>query len=419
MATKPVFNLTHPGKEVSSIVLIFSYKSKKVRIAAGLSVPVKFWNFKTQRLKETQAFPFHRQYNQRLNDISHQCSNLWAEYQAQGIIPTIETFREALKGLMFKIEQASPGIIDFIQTIIREREGLNRPKGSIQVYKNCLGHLLAFQHAKRTKFTFDSLNHTFLPDFTGFLFAQDYADSYVHKVVTTLLMFVREAERRGLVVNPPILRSKIEVKKREADTVYLSEEELQILFNMPLQGRLANVRDLFLFGCYTGLRFSDFSEIKKENIQPIEHEGQKIEAVVVTTKKNKERVIIPLTNQTLKTILARHGGQAPRKISLKSINLYAKELCQLAGFTQEIEINSFRAGRHLKSKVQKWELVGSHTARRSFATNAYKSGMPPLEIMRFTGHKTLASFLKYIRVSLEEAAVMNAQHKFFTGSKED
>ena len=57
-----------------------------------------------------------------------------------------------------------------------------------------------------------------------------------------------------------------------------------------------------------------------------------------------------------------------------------------------------------EQRIEKWEAVSSHTARRSAATNMFKAGIPSISIMKITGHKTETQFMKYIKVSKEENA---------------
>lgn len=416
MAKKVNFNLKHnPGQTDSLILLRLNYNAKRFQISTGLTIPTKYWNPKAQRVKETQAYPYYKQINQRLNSLEADTLQLFFDYTSKGVIPSLEQFKKEWQARNNQIQEEESELLPFIKQIIEERKGMNRPSGSIQVYKNCLGHLESYQTAKRKPLTFASLTQAFLPDFTAYLFSKGYSDSYTHKILTTLKMFVRLAEERGISENSPLLKAKLEVKKREGDNVYLNESELKHLFNMPLEGRLANVRDLFLVGCLTGLRFSDYSQIKPENIQPVEHLNKKVECIVITTQKTKHKVILPITNPMLRVILERHGWKAPKRISGQKLNDYLKELCQKAGFTQDIEINEYKAGRHERNTFKKWELVTSHTARRSFATNAFKSGLPVANIMAFTGHTTVASFMKYIKVTTEETAVLLSEHEFFTG----
>ena len=416
MAKKVNFNLlTSPDKKNGLILLRLNYKARRFQISTGFSIPLKYWNAKTQRVKETQAFPHARQINERLNGLASKTHDLFYDYAAKGFVPTIEQFKKDWLALTTHVQEEAPELLPFIQEFIEERRAMNRPKGTIQNYSNCLKHLEAYQKARNKALTFANIGQQFLADFTAHLFVQGLADSFVHKLISALKSFVREADRRGIYSDCPLLKAKLEVQKREADSVYLNEAELRLLANMKLDTRLANVRDLFLVGCLTGLRFSDYTQIKPENIQPQEHLGKTVECLVMTTKKTKQKVILPLTNPVLRGILERHGWKAPKPISAQKFNDYVKELCREAGLTQAIEINEYRAGRQEKRTLQKWELISSHTARRSFASNAFKAGLPPADIMKFTGHTTVVSFMKYIKVSGEETAVYLSEHEFFTG----
>lgn len=419
MAKKVNFILYQKAGQESGIILLrFNYKAKRFQITTGISIAEKYWNKNSQRVKETRAFPFYAQINKRLNDLEAGTQVLYYEFLSKGIVPTVEQFKAewlAVLGNQEPKQDTNTGLLPFIEQFIQERKVMNRLKGSLAIYGSCLKHLKAYSEAIRKPITFDSLTKSFGSDFTGYLFNQGFADSYCHKILSTLKTIIREAESRELTKDSPFLKAKLEVKKREADSVYLNESEINTLFEMKLEGRLANVRDLFLLGCFTGLRFSDFSQLKPENFQQIEHNGKNVECLVITSKKTKQKTILPVVNPILKAILERNGNKAPKAISSQKLNDYLKELCQMAGFTQEIEINRFKAGEHHKQKVRKWEIISSHTARRSFATNAYKSGMAIPDIMKFTGHTTTASFMKYIRVGTEETAVYLSEHGFFTG----
>ena len=350
---------------------------------------------------------------------------MWFEFQNAGIIPPAAQFKERLLERIRRIETAPerPKLIPFIESIIEEKVRTNAPKGSIQVYRSLVRQIEAYQKARRKSITFEGLTAAFMADFTAFLVSSPlestnqvgYSDSYIHKTLTTLKMFARLADKRGYYENAPILKASLGIRKREKDTVYLNEREIEHLFELDLADRLSKVRDAFLIGCLTGLRYSDYSTIKPENFRAIEHNGKEVKCLVITTQKTKQQVILPVVNPMLIELLDRNGWKAPGRISNQRLNTYLKELAQLAGFTQTIEINEYRGGKHQKTSMEKWELISSHTARRSFATNAYKRGLPASEIMKFTGHTTMQSFMKYIKVTGEESAVVLSEHEFFTG----
>jgi integrase len=93
-------------------------------------------------------------------------------------------------------------------------------------------------------------------------------------------------------------------------------------------------------------------------------------------------------------------------LSNQKFNEYVKEVCKLAGINDPIEVQKTRGGVRKKEIKEKWELTTSHTARRTFASNLYLEGVPIKFIMKFTGHKTIQSFMSYIHVTDEEGYEM-------------
>ncbi|MBP8239490.1 MAG: tyrosine-type recombinase/integrase [Saprospiraceae bacterium] len=109
----------------------------------------------------------------------------------------------------------------------------------------------------------------------------------------------------------------------------------------------------------------------------------------------------------------KYQGKGIPRLSNQKLNKYVKEIVRTAGIVQQVTITEHRGGKMHVRKYAKWELVSSHTARRSFATNAVLSGIPALEVMKFTGHRSMASFLQYVRITGQETAINYASHPFF------
>ena len=137
-------------------------------------------------------------------------------------------------------------------------------------------------------------------------------------------------------------------------------EELEKFEKLDLSAspRLEKVRDLFLIGCYTGLRFSDFTQIKPENI--ITEKS----IIQVRTQKTGERVSIPL-HRTVKKILAKYDNFLPKAYTNQVMNRYLKDVASLAGLKETVETTITRAGKVEKTPSKKFDLVSTHTARRS------------------------------------------------------
>lgn len=170
--------------------------------------------------------------------------------------------------------------------------------------------------------------------------------------------------------------------------IALDETELKALYDIDLKHKphLDRARDIFLTGCYTGLRHSDYSRIGPEHI--------KKEYIHIITVKGKASVNIPNT-PPLMNILKKWQYNIPDMTS-QELGRYIKEIGQMADITQMVEITEDKGNQTIISKRPKYEMITTHTARRSFATNMFYAGMNSLDIMAITGHKKLDTFQKYI-----------------------
>lgn len=422
MAQEVKFNLLkNPNNPKSALILLrFNFKNRRFQISTGLSIPVKYWNPSTQRARETQDFPHYGSINARLKDLAEETLNLFfEEYASKGIVPSVKRFKEDWLARTTQTEEETPltdELTAFVREVIAERGQVKKvAESTLVVYGNCLHHLEAFQKLTGKPLTFDGLNKAFLSNFASYLHSLSLSDDYARKVVANLRLFVRLAIDEGRTENSAFLKLSNPFKSRNKSAFYLTERELEHLFSLELEGRLANVRDSFLMGCYTGQRFSDFSHIRPENIQPVDDEAESVDCLVLTQKKTGQTVTIPLTNPRLLEILERHGWKAPRAISGQKFNEYLRELGQLAGFTRKVELIEYRAGQQVKTTKLFWEVMASHMARRTFCTQAYRAGIHPLSIIKLSGHKNVKTLMSYLVASGEETALELAKHRFFTG----
>jgi len=214
--------------------------------------------------------------------------------------------------------------------------------------------------------------------------------------VKTLKAAINDAYKRGLHNNEDF--RKFRQEKEEVDTVYLTNEELERIWALNLVGSKEMSRDLFLIGCYTALRWSDYSRLTPLNVT-----GNHLKVI---TQKTKERVVIPI-HPRVRYILEKWNGSP--KISQQNFNSNIKLICQQANINTIITV--LQNGK--EKQYEKWELVSSHTARRTAATNMFKAGIPAISIMKITGHRTEGSFMTYIRLSKEENARMLEDSAFF------
>ena len=168
---------------------------------------------------------------------------------------------------------------------------------------------------------------------------------------------------------------------------------------------------MFLIGAFTGLRVSDYNQLTEHNISTVE--GVKI--VKVKAKKTGRVAAIPI-HPIVDAILTMNGGKPPHRMPDQAINDNIKDVCEDAGIDGLEYIERTKGGVKLIEKKYRFELVKTHTARRSFCTNAYLSGMSTLDIMSISGHKTETAFMKYIKVTPEQVAIKMSEHAFFKGA---
>jgi integrase len=219
---------------------------------------------------------------------------------------------------------------------------------------------------------------------------------------------MHEATSEGLNHNLDFTTKAFKAIHKSSDSIALTEDELNELYSLNLEAntRLERVRDLFVFGANTGLRFSDFSSIKAENIKK---EGENFYLDIIQFK-TKGRVIIPV-NEIVLQLLKKYNNQMPEGISNQKFNQYLKEVTQKSKLLQETYSKTVtKGGVTTTEHIPRWQLTSSHTARRTFATNAYERGVPTLSIMAITGHKTEKAFLSYIKTDARKHAQILRQN---------
>jgi integrase len=240
------------------------------------------------------------------------------------------------------------------------------------------------------------------------MLADKLSQNTISLYITQFTYFIKRTYKLGWHKNTVYLTDGLGVAMEDIDThVYLTVEEIKKIQNYKTEDeRLALVRDAFVFGCNTGLRFSNLGKLTKNAVA----NGK----LHITTKKGKNAVIIPLSRVALE-LFNRHGGHFPDIKSNSNFNTDIRTICMDLEINEKVLYSNTQGGVKLSEYYKKYELVGSHTMRRSFATNAYKAGVPTLAIMKITGHKTEHNFMKYIRISNEENADLISSHPFFDG----
>lgn len=211
--------------------------------------------------------------------------------------------------------------------------------------------------------------------------------------------FLRWARDKGYTTETAFESFKPKLRTSETKVVFLDWEELMKVykFQIPEQKNyLGRVRDVFCFCCFTSLRYSDVANLKKTDVFK--------DHISVTTIKTSDSLTIDL-NDYSRAILEKYKKEkypdnlALPVISNQRMNEYLKELCQLCGINESITITYFKGNKRIDEVYPKYALVGTHTARRTFISNALMMGIPVNVVMQFTGHSDYKAMQPYIAIA--------------------
>ncbi len=305
--------------------------------------------------------------------------------------------------------------------------------GTLQCWNAFRQHLKA--QGKDLKFNY--FNDKGLQHFIDYLRKErKMQDKTVQKHYSNMKWFLNWAYLKGYCKEESFKRFRPKFKVLEKPVIFLDTEELSKLyhFDIPKNGTkvilrsldgkeyekivtnaaaLEKTRDLFCFCAFTSLRYSDMAKLRRTDISN--------DKLIVTTKKTNDRLIIDL-NDKAQAILNKYKDEVyPNNLALpvisnQKMNDYIKDLCELCGFTEPIRRTCYRAGVREEDEQMKWELIGTHAARRTFICYALSIGIPPETIMKWTGHSDYKAMKPYIDVA--EKTKREAMHKINAELKE-
>lgn len=265
-----------------------------------------------------------------------------------------------------------------------------------------------FEDDSGKKYRLSDINVTTYYSFLKYCDSRGYAESSKYLFAAILKAALNSALQNGVsnVIFQRTPQFKTKPDAVHSLHVYLTPEELARLENLPLEKNSIDerVRDIFLVGCYTGQRFSDYSNIGVKDLVSIEMGGKAYPALKILQKKTGRTVLIPVIAAGLMEILQKWGGALP-SVSLSCLNFHLKNLCLAAGITAAVKIEERRCGKVLERVVPKWQLVTSHTARRTCITLLHLDGRLTSEQIRaISGHRSESAFSLYLCQSMEDEA---------------
>ncbi|MEY2702133.1 MAG: hypothetical protein RLY43_766 [Bacteroidota bacterium] len=284
-------------------------------------------------------------------------------------------------------------------------------KTSIGAYNSSKKQLKAYlDNMKISRFTFDQINEEFYENYLDFLFQKDYTSNYIGTLIDRLKTIMKSAFEKGVSKNTEYLKPYFISPSEDVNLPYLNLDEIESIAKLNLtDSNDRNIRDIFLIQCHTGFRIEDLlAHLKKPNI--IEQEG--IKFLYTIQGKTGGEIYVPM-NTKVKQIIANNNGNLPKYVHQNQINERIKIICEKAKITENYTVTRTHGNTTRHFTEPKFKFISTHTARRSFCTNAYMSKVPVHHIMAISGHKTEKIFLNYLKMENKLEALMIGKTPYF------
>ncbi len=201
-------------------------------------------------------------------------------------------------------------------------------------------------------------------------------------------------ERYGLDIEIDKTRMRVKLVNAEA-RVYLTEPEIEKLRDVELDPRYSYVRDVFLFSCYSGLRLSDVRKLRKADIYG--------DSIHIVTQKTTKNIHIELNRHT-RSIYCKYMEMYPDTEKLfpipisDRVRLQLRRIAKRAGIDSYVTITYYKGEQRVEDTFLKSDVLSFHAARRTFVVQCLQRGIPPLVIMKWTGHANMKSMAPYIAI---------------------
>lgn len=375
----------------------FTMQGERKEIALGISCEADRWDNQNQKVTSGDDALY---INQCIANSRHTLEDIVMRYEmVEKRIPTIDDVIEEYnerEGRIHRIHKEEEPAYQSITAFIKEgymQKGWS--DGTAKKFLTLQKHLKQFNE----KLTFNDINVNTLADFQIWCMQiLDHRNTTLQKESKFLRWWLAWAKKKGLYLGDADEEYRPQYKGGSFEfktIIYLEREELHKLMDLDLTQNpsLDRIRDIFVFSCYCGLRFSDVKRLKKTDVT-----GGQIRVVM---QKTSDAVQIPLNTQA-RVILAKYwhndSAYAFPVPSNQKVNEYIKVVCNMAGIDAPVTEVYFKGGQRVEQVYPKWQKITFHCSRKTFITMAFELDIPPQVIMKFSGHKKMEMLNPYMAI---------------------
>lgn len=381
------------------IYLVCTINGKQEKFATGQKICPKYWN-KVRNLaivSNEQPRIIQQQHEAINKELAHLLNKVteWEDYMLdhpEQISDSVNLLRKFLANEIGRLEICP---LNWFEQAIND--DYNIASGSKNKYLNDLKTVRTFIEEKKVKAkTFSDITYQFLKKYEEYMFDKGFTMNTIINKMRALLTVINKADRNGLInkITSGLSRYQIPKNKEEGQQIYLTETDLAKLEKVELSGNEEKLRDLFLLQCHIGQRYGDMLRLDEAIITE--------KNITLVQEKTAKKVVIPLSDDA-KAILKKYDNKMPH-IGAEYANELLKSIGKKAGIDDEQLITKQEKGKTITKKVPKYELMKTHTARRTFVTISIKRGLQPSIIMKITGHTSTKTMERYNKMTADDAA---------------
>ena len=381
----------------------------------GYRVEIQKWSTETQRCKANTTHGNKKVsasvINRKIQLFESACEKTFQKYEIDDLIPNQDQFREWFNveiGRTPKEELKSEKNFFEIYDMFVNEESINSQWNfrTLQKMKTQKKVLEEFDH----DISFEKFTEQYLSNYQRYLEGKNHKNSTISKELAALKWFLKWAMKKGYTKSGEFEKFKPKIKNVQKKIIFLNKFELKRFteYEIPTdKSYLEKIRDVFLFQCFTGLRYSDVFNLKRSDVK----DGY----LEITTLKTADNLIIELNSYSRKLLnkyidVEFEHNKALPVISNQKMNDYLKELAELAEIDELVTQTYFKGNERIEEVLPKYSLMSTHAGRRTFVCNALSLGIPPQVVMKWTGHSDYKAMKPYIDIADEIKAT--AMEKF-------
>lgn len=294
-----------------------------------------------------------------------------------------------------KFNKSSDTLEDVLKLFFAEHKtmkGVSLKNNTLKIYSALIVHIISFQK-NNIMFTPQQYSTTWVKQFKEYLMDTVLAnDNTVCKYIKALKTFFNHFKSKGVKI--AAVMNEIKVGETEQIVNIIEQKELELLEQKEFDNPSFNqIRDIFIFHCYTGVRYSDLEQIKHEDIKQM---GDMLIWEFIS-EKTGQFITVPLF-EAAKKILEKYKDlltPLPRYTN-QAINRELKKIAKIVELNRPVKKIAYYDNKITETASCLHEIISTHMARKTFISISLQMRLPERMVREITGHKDERSFRRYV-----------------------